>query len=96
MTDVSRMYRVILLSESDKDLHHFIWQEHEHKPLRDFWMTRITFHVSASSSVANMCVKQDALDHAAHYPLVFKAVNESFYVDDGLTGADTVQGVVRL
>ena len=59
-------------------------------------MTRVTFGVSASSFIANMCVKQNALDHAAHYPLAFKAVNESFYVDDGHTGADTVQGAVRL
>ena len=95
-TDVSRMYRAILLSESDKDLHRFVWREHKHKPLRDFRMTRITFGVSASSFIANMCVKQNAIDHAADYPLAFKAVIESFYVDDGLGGADTVQGAVRL
>jgi len=43
-----------------------------------------------------MCVKQNSIEHAADYPLAAKAVNESFYVDDGLTGADTVQGAVRL
>ena len=55
-------------------------------------MTRITFGVSASSFVANMCVKQNAIDHASKYPLTKKVVYEYFYVDDGLTGADSVNG----
>ena len=96
MTDVSRMYRAILLIKSDRDLHCFVWREHHHKPVRDFRMTRVTFCVSASSFIANMCMKQNAIDHAAAYPVTVKAVNESFYVDDGLTRADTVQGAIRL
>ena len=43
-----------------------------------------------------MCVKQNAIDHDADYLLAFKVVNESYYVDDGLTEADTVQGAVKL
>lgn len=30
------------------------------------------------------------------YPLAYKAVIESFYVDDGLTGADTMEEAVKL
>ena len=33
-----------------------------------------------------MSVKQNAIDHALRYPLAKKVVDESFYVDDGLTG----------
>ena len=43
-----------------------------------------------------MCVKQNAIDHASKYPLAKKVVDESFYVDDGLTGADTVDEAVKL
>ena len=95
-TDVSRMYRAVLLTESDRDLHRFVWQEHMHEPLKDFRMTRLTFGVSASSFIANMCVRQNSIEHAADYPLAAKAVSDSFYVDDGLTGADTVDGAIRL
>ena len=59
-------------------------------------MTRVTFGVSASSFVANMCVKQNAVNHASRYPLAKKVVDESFYVDDGLTGADSVDEAVEL
>ena len=51
---------------------------------------------SASSFVANMAVRQNAVDLAMKYPLAYKAVMESFYVDDGLTGADTPAEAVKL
>ena len=89
-TDVSRMYRAVLLPEQQKDLHRFVWRTDDTQPLRDFRMTRLTFGVSASSFAANMAMKQNALDHASAYPLAAQAVVDSFYVDDGLTGADSI------
>ena len=59
-------------------------------------MTRVTFGVSAPSFVANMCVKQNALDFALAYPLAAKAVEDSFYVDDGLAGADCCKEATQL
>ena len=59
-------------------------------------MTRVTFGVSASSFVANMAVKQNALELADEYPLAAKAVEQAFYVDDGLTGTDSVEEAIEL
>lgn len=95
-TDVSRMYRAVLLPESDRDLHRFVWRKSTSEPLQDYRMTRITFGVSSSSFTANMCVKQNALDLASEFPLASKAVHHSFYVDDGLTGADSINDALNL
>ena len=95
-TDVSRMYRAVILPEVDRDLHRFVWQKHPHEPLRYYRMTRVAFGVSASLFTANMCVKQNSLDYAADFPLAARAVDESFYVDDGLTGADSTEAAIRL
>ena len=54
-------------------------------------MTRVTFGVSASCYAANMSVKQNALEPADRYPPAARAVEEEFYVDDGLTGADSIK-----
>ena len=90
------MYRAIRLSDTDKDLHRFVWRSSPTAPLLDFRMTRVTFGVSSSSFVANMCVKQNALDFGMEYPNAAKVVNESFYVDDCLTGSDSPEGAVKL
>ncbi|XP_064386059.1 uncharacterized protein LOC135334711 [Halichondria panicea] len=95
-TDVSKMYRAIDLTMDDRDMHRFVWRNDPNDPLCDYRMTRVTFGVSASSFAANMSVKQNAIDHATNYPLAANAVNYSFYVDDGLTGADSVSEAIEL
>ena len=95
-TDVSRMYRGIELALSDRDLHRFVWRKKTNEPLGDFRMTRVTFSVSTSSFAANMAVKQNASDFAMDFPLAYDAVKDNFYVDDGLTGADSVEETVKL
>ena len=67
-TDVSRMYRAVQLTDSDKDLHRLIWRRNPDEPLQDYRMTRITFGVSASSFAANVSVKRNALDFALVFP----------------------------
>ena len=96
IADVSRMYRAIELISEDKDLHRFVWRSSPEEVLKDYRMTRITFGVSASSFIANMCVKKNASDYALEFPLASQAVKESFYVDDGLTGADTIEMATQL
>ena len=96
IADVSRMYRAIVLSKSDRDFHRFVWRSSPNDSLKDYRMTRLTFGVSASSFIANMCVKQNSLDFAVDFPLAAKAVDDSFYVDDGLTGADSIDQAIEL
>ena len=93
VADVSRMYRAIELTEEDKDLHRFVWRNSPTDTLKDFRMTR---GVSASFFIANMCVKQNAIDNASEYPLAAQAVKDSFYVDDGLTGAESIETTIQL
>ena len=96
ITNVSRMFCTVALSSSDKELHRFVWRNSPSDLLQDFRMTIITFNVSVSSFAANMCVKQNALDHTLAYPLAAQAVKNSFYINDGFTRADSVDKVIEL
>ena len=49
------MYCAAELTPSDRDLHRFVWRNKPDETLKDFRMTRLTFGVSASSFLANMC-----------------------------------------
>ena len=89
-TDISEMYRAVLLPENQCNLHCFVWGSNPRHPLKDYRITRLTFGVSASSFAANMAVKQNALLHANTCPLAASAAPDDFYVDDGITGADFI------
>ena len=95
-TDVSRMYRAVLLPKDERDLHRFVWRSQPDETLRDYRMTCVTFGVASSSFTANASVRQNAIDHADEFPLAAAAVCNSFYVNDGLTGADSLEGAVML
>ena len=43
-----------------------------------------------------MCVKRKAIDFGHKYPLAAKIVGDSFYVDDCLTGADSVEESIEV
>ena len=43
-----------------------------------------------------MSVKQNAHYFALEYPQAYTAVEQAFYVDDGLTGADSVEEAQEL
>jgi hypothetical protein len=59
-------------------------------------MTRVTFGVSASSFIANMCVKQNAIDFESQFHNAAKEVEKSFYVDYYLGGADSAEQAINL
>ena len=43
-----------------------------------------------------MCVKQNTIENTRKFPLAAKAVEESFYINYGLTGADNVEMAITL
>ena len=63
-TNVSRMYRAVLLDKADKDL----VRRSSTEPLKDYRMTRVTFGVAASSYAANMAIKQNAINLVQEFP----------------------------
>ena len=89
-TDVSRMYRAVLLPVDQRDLHRFVW-EGIHRATGRLPNDQADVRGLASSFAANMAVKQNALDNAQMYPRAAQAVLDSFYVDDGLTGEESIQ-----
>ena len=78
------MYRAILLPESQRDLHRFVWRRKEHGTLKVYRMTRLTFGVSALFFAATMGVKQNAIVNEHSYLRAALAVRDSFCVDDGV------------
>ena len=59
-------------------------------------MTQVTFVVSSSSFVANMCVKRNTDDFGHKYLSAGKIIEGSFHIDDYLTGVDLVEESIEV
>ncbi len=90
--DISKMFREVWLDPNDRDLHRF-FMRNESGRLEEFRMTRLTFGVRTSPFIATQVLRQLADNHESSYPVAAKNIRENFYVDDLLSGADTVDEV---
>ena len=90
------MYREVLLSEPDRQLHRFLWRPHPDQPVGDYCMNRVTFGVTSSPYVAVRTLQQTAADFSTPDSLASWHVHQSFYVDDLLAGADNIPDAIQL
>ena len=54
-------------------------------------MKRLTFGVTCSPYLATQVIRQLASDYRQEFPIAAQIIENSFYVDDYLTGANTLE-----
>ena len=89
-SDISKMYREVEIVPADRPLHRFLWRKNVTDPIEEFEMKRVTFGVAASPYLAVRTLQQTAKDHATTPSASYHIIN-SFYVDDLLGGASSVE-----
>ena len=90
------MYLAIELVPSDRDFLCFIWRLEPSQTLKDYRMTRATLGFPATCFTANMALKQNAIKLTDKYLLAANGFHESFYIDDTMTGADSIESAITL
>jgi hypothetical protein len=67
-----------------------MWRQDQDQLICDYRMTRVTFGVVASCFAANVAVQQNAVQLAQEFPTASRVARERFYMNDGLTGANSI------
>ena len=93
--DISKMFREILLSQKERNLHRFFMRDVEGQ-IHDYRMKRLTFGVKLSPYLATQVIRHIAESHSTSHPEACKAILEDFYVDNFLSGAETVEEAEQL
>ncbi len=88
--DISKMFREVLLHEDERDLHRFLLRTSE-GAIMDCRMKRLTFGVRPSPFLATQVIRHLARQYQDTHPKASRAVLRDFYVDDYVSGADTVE-----
>ncbi len=93
--DISKMFREVKLHPEEKDFHRVLWRN-DQGTIKDLRMKRLTFGVCCSPYVATQVIRHLAETHASSHPTASSAILNSFYVDDYLAGASSVEEAVRI
>jgi len=88
--DIVKMYRQILIDPSQTRLQRILWRDNPGTDIKTYELTTVTYGTSSASYLATRCLKYLAEQHVSTFPIGAKCVERDFYVDDLLTGADTI------
>lgn len=94
--DIEKMFRQLLVRESDQHLQSIIWRESPYEPLQEYLLKTVTYGTKAAPYLAMRTLRQLAKDDALKYPLAAAALQNNFYTDDLLTGENTIEATKEL
>ncbi|XP_055613760.1 uncharacterized protein LOC129760181 [Uranotaenia lowii] len=89
--DIEKMYRMVQVQQPDQHLQRILWRDTPDEPVKTFELTTVTYGTASAPYLATRCLKQLAEDGSASHPIGSRVVRDSFYVDDCLVGADSVE-----
>lgn len=94
--DIKMMYRYIGLAQEHRDFHRILWRFSPHDPVQEYRLCCVTFGVASAPFLALRTLRQLAIDEADNFPLASQVLLNEVFVDDIVTGADTVEDAVIL
>ncbi|XP_018398110.1 PREDICTED: uncharacterized protein LOC108776097 [Cyphomyrmex costatus] len=93
--DITKMYRQILIDPAQTCLQRILWRDNENSEIQTYELATITYGTSAASYLATRSLKYLAELYHEQFPAGAQRIIRDFYVDDILTGADTVEAAVE-
>ncbi|XP_020299330.1 uncharacterized protein LOC109863477, partial [Pseudomyrmex gracilis] len=95
-TDIEKMYRQILIHPDDRDLQRILWRYDATEKVQDYKLNTVTYGLACAPFLALRTLQQLAQDEEQNFPLGAAALKKHVYVDDILTGADTMKETQEL
>ncbi|KAL0839852.1 hypothetical protein ABMA28_016477 [Loxostege sticticalis] len=90
VANIVKMYRQILVASEDADYQRLVWRDTPEQLIEHLRMLRVTFGTAASPFLAVRTLHQIVYDEGKPFPIASERVLNFFYMDDLLTGCDTV------
>ncbi|KAH0819140.1 hypothetical protein GEV33_003651 [Tenebrio molitor] len=88
--DIEKMYRQILIDLVDTDYQRILWRDHPNEELKTYRLTTLTYGTKPASFIATRCLVELAVRNQNVNPLASSIIKRDFYMDDLLTGPDTI------
>ena len=94
--DVKQMYRMVQVCEEDRTNIRILWRWTKDETLQEYCLNTVTYGTKSASYLATKCVQELLLSHQNEFPATVEKAIKGIYVDDVLTGADTIEKAKEL
>ncbi|XP_013193342.2 uncharacterized protein LOC106137125 [Amyelois transitella] len=105
VSDVVKMYRMVVMHKEHRDYHRLLWrrvtkqadnQTNGNDDIKDFRLCTVTFGTASAPYLAIKTFMKIAEEEGAMYPDVSRIIREDTYVDDIMSGMDTVDQAIQV
>ncbi|XP_072946331.1 uncharacterized protein [Epargyreus clarus] len=96
VADIVKMYRQVKVFPEDADYQRLLWREKPDLDLLHLRLLRVTFGTSSAPYLAVRALQQLAHDEGKDFPMITESVLKDFYVDDLMTGCESVAEGVEI
>lgn len=94
--DVEKMYRQVLIKPQQRSLQCILWRKEPTEELKTYELNTITYGTASGSYLATRCLQELAKENSKMYPRASNSISNDFYVDDWLSGAETIKEATEL
>ncbi|CAK9799145.1 hypothetical protein ANTPLA_LOCUS1910 [Anthophora plagiata] len=94
--DIEKMFRQIKMHPEDTVFQKILWRDSCNEPIKVFRLNTVTYGTASAPFLAVRTLKQLAIDEGHAFPLAAEALERDFYMDDLLTGANTISQAIEL
>nr|CAH7728997.1 unnamed protein product [Callosobruchus chinensis] len=91
VADIEKMYRQVAIEKNQRDLQRIVWRNSPSEEIGYFRLTTVTYGTSSAPYLAVRCLQQVAHENRHTYPQASETILTDFYVDDLISGSDTVE-----
>ncbi|XP_062539178.1 uncharacterized protein LOC134207480 [Armigeres subalbatus] len=88
--DISKMYHQVIHAKKDQRFLFIFWRPHPSQPLRVLELCTVTYGTASAPFLATRCLVQLVEEDGKAFPIASRIVKEETYMDDILSGADSV------
>ncbi|GBM94658.1 hypothetical protein AVEN_185627-1 [Araneus ventricosus] len=94
--DIRKMYRMILVDPQQRDLQRIVWKNGENDTVKTYKLNTVTYGTTSAPYLATRVLPQLVKDEGQCFPLAATVLDSDFYMDDVLTGGDSLEEVREL
>ncbi|XP_050315358.1 uncharacterized protein LOC126749716 [Anthonomus grandis grandis] len=88
--DIEKMYRQVYVAPEYRKLQRILWRANINEPILTYDLSTVTYGTASAAFLATRSLQEVGKIHAKDCPKISNIIQRDFYVDDLLTGAQTV------
>lgn len=89
--DINKMYRRILVDPQQTQFQRTLWRNNPNEEIKVYDLLTLTYGTACASYLTTKCLNKRAFIEKINFPIGSNVLSNDFYVDDLLTGANTLE-----